>query len=82
MNSKTLESKLISNSTALLLGAGFSIPFGMPSTEDLTKLVTSEKVKFVKHSCGYYFTEEEARRAGLCRTDFSFSEAEAYHNII
>ena len=48
MNSKTLESKLISNSTALLLGAGFSIPFGMPSTEDLTKLVTSEKVKFVK----------------------------------
>jgi hypothetical protein len=73
---------MTSSPTALLLGAGFSIPFGMPSTEKLTELVTSEEIKFVKHSCGYYFTEEEARRAGLCRTDFSFSEAEAYHNII
>jgi hypothetical protein len=45
MDSKTLESKLISNSTALLLGAGFSIAFGMPSTEKLTKLVSSKEIK-------------------------------------
>ncbi|MFM7458199.1 MAG: SIR2 family protein [bacterium] len=80
MNSKTLESKLISNSTALLLGAGFSIAFGMPSTEKLTELlVTSEESKFVRASWGDYYTEEEWLRDGSNNIDM---EAEAYHNII
>lgn len=82
MNSKTLESKLISNSTALLLGAGFSIPFGMPSTEKLTELVTSEKIKFVKATWGDYYTEEKWREDGFYRSDLDFPKAEAYHNII
>jgi len=83
MNSKALESKLISNSTALLLGAGFSIAFGMPSTEKLTELlITSEESKFVKTTWGDYYTEEEWRRDGFYRTDLDFSKAEAYHNII
>lgn len=83
MNSKTLESKLISNSTALLLGAGFSIAFGMPSIEKLTELlVTSEESKFVRASWGDYYTEEEWRRDGFYISDLDFSKAEAYHNII
>jgi hypothetical protein len=82
MDSKTLESKLISNSTALLLGAGFSIPFGMPSTEKLTKLVTSKELKFVRATWGDYYTEEKWREDGFYRSDLDFAIAEAYHHII
>jgi hypothetical protein len=83
MDSKTLESKLISNSTALLLGAGFSIPFGMPSTEKLTELlVTSEESKFVKNTLEDYCTKEEWRKKNPHQIDPDLVEAEAYHNII
>jgi hypothetical protein len=83
MNSKTLESKLISNSTALLLGAGFSLPFGMPSTEKLTELlVTSEESKFVKNTLEDYCTKEEWRKKNPHKIDPDLVEAEAYHNII
>ncbi|MBU6196436.1 MAG: SIR2 family protein [Cyanobacteria bacterium REEB446] len=82
MDSKTIESKLISNSTALLLGAGFSIPFGIPSTEKLTELITSEKIKFVRATWGDYYTEEKWREDGFYRSDLDFPKAEAYHNII
>jgi hypothetical protein len=82
MDSKTLESKLISNSTALLLGAGFSIPFGMPSTEDLTELITSEEIKFVKNTLEDYCTKEEWRKKNPHKIDPDLVEAEAYHNII
>lgn len=82
MDSKTIESKLISNSTALLLGAGFSIAFGMPSTEKLTELVTSEKVKFVKNTLEDYCTKEEWRKKNPHKIDPDLVEAEAYHNII
>jgi hypothetical protein len=80
MDSKTIESKLISNSTALLLGAGFSIAFGMPSTEKLTELlITSEESKFVRATWGDYYTEEQWLRDGFNNIDM---EAKAYHNII
>jgi hypothetical protein len=80
MDSKALESKLISNSTALLLGAGFSIAFGMPSTEKLTELlITSEESKFVRATWGDYYTEEQWLRDGFNNIDM---EAKAYHNII
>jgi hypothetical protein len=81
MDSKTIESKLISNSTALLLGAGFSLPFGMPSTEKLTELlVTSEE--FVKNTLEDYCTKEEWRKKNPHKIDPDLVEAEAYHNII
>ncbi|NBV98861.1 MAG: hypothetical protein EBR67_05040 [Proteobacteria bacterium] len=80
MDSKTIESKLISNSTALLLGAGFSIAFGMPSTEKLTELlITSEESKFVRATWGDYYTEEQWLRDSFNNIDM---EAKAYHNII
>jgi len=50
---------MTSSQTALLLGAGFSIPFGMPSTEELTELlVTSEESKFIRASWGDYYPEK------------------------
>lgn len=77
---------MTSSPTALLLGAGFSIPFGIPSTEDLTELITSEEIKFVKTTCGDYYTEkekeEEWRRKNPHKIDLDGGEAEAYHNII
>lgn len=73
---------MTSSPTALLLGAGFSIPFGMPSTEKLTELITSEKIKFVRATWGDYYTEEKWREDGFYRSDLDFPKAEAYHNII
>ncbi|MFZ4085606.1 MAG: SIR2 family protein [Vampirovibrionia bacterium] len=73
---------MTSSPTALLLGAGFSIPFGMPSTEKLTELVTSEEIKFARATWEDYYTEEQWRRDGFYISDLDFSEAEAYHNII
>lgn len=74
---------MTSSSTALLLGAGFSIAFGMPSTEKLTELlVTSEESKFARTTWEDYYTEEEWRREGFYRTDLDFPKAEAYHHII
>jgi hypothetical protein len=70
---------MTSSSTALLLGAGFSIPFGMPSTEKLTELITSEEIKFVKTTWEDYYTEKQWLRDGFNNIDM---EAEAYHNII
>jgi hypothetical protein len=52
---------MTSSSTALLLGAGFSIPFGIPSTEELTKLITSEEIK-ARVTYRNYYTEETWRR--------------------
>jgi hypothetical protein len=73
---------MTSSQTALLLGAGFSIPFGMPSTEKLTKLVTSKELKFVRATWGDYYTEEKWREDGFYRGDLDFAIAEAYHHII
>lgn len=51
--------------TAILLGAGSSIPAGFPSTEGLTKLVLSGK-DIHKHTSGLYYK----RTDGLC-VDFA-----------
>lgn len=69
-------------SISLLLGAGFSIPFGLPSTKELTDLLISEEIKFTKATWGDYYTEKKWRELDLYRGEMDFIEAEKHHNII